>query len=196
MKKLRCWAGLIVLVFLGASSPALFATESTGDILNAIDLAGQSMDVTEMDEILGGLPRACHDPKYDPIENACLNNKGQVYVDGVNDCDIWVETVLKQAGVDISSSWGKASSTSVSGHAKKLSGKLSNKAPEGWSVEFIDGSHVALVRVNEDGSADLFHQGTNRETRTTQKWKGSRGYNYKKASSAYWGDESRKFWDF
>ena len=196
MKK-SCWRVVFAfLVLLGASTELAFATESSDGILTAIDLEGKIMDAIEMEEILGGLPRACHDPNYDPIENACLNNKGQVYQPGENDCDIWVETVLKQAGIDISNSWGNASSNGVSGHVKKLLGQLSNQAPQGWSVEIIDGSHVALVRVNNDGSADLYHQGYNRASSTTEEWEGSRGYNYNNASSVRWGKRSSQFWDF
>ena len=133
---------------------------------------------------------------YDPIGDKCLNNKGQAYENGINDCDIWVEKVLGLAGIDISGLWGPASSTDVAGHVRILSEQLLSQAPAGWSIEIIDGSHVALVKVNGDGSADLYHQGNNRGTPTTEWWQGSRGYHYENAGSAYWGDSAPRFWGF
>jgi hypothetical protein len=112
----------------------------------------------------------------------------------VNDCDIWVENVLKMACVDISGIWGKACDTTVRGHEAILLDRLVDVAPLGWSIEIIDGSHVALIRVNVDGSADLYHQGFNKATKTTEKWSGSRGYHYEDARSAYWGGTKPRFW--
>ncbi|MFZ3110663.1 MAG: hypothetical protein WA234_08280 [Rectinemataceae bacterium] len=197
MKNLRCWAVLLVFVAFGTATQTAFATESPELIASAIELEGFLLDDTAMEEIEGGLPRACHDPNYDKYFNSCMNNKGQDYKDAKNDCDIWAEKVLKDAGNDISIQWDPATTTSVAGHMKKLGGKLLDEAPLGWSIEFIDNNHVALVRRNNDGSADLFHQGYNSATPTTEAWVGSRGYHYKNATSARWGKKhSPKFWDF
>lgn len=158
-------------------------------------LAGMALSEEEMGAVEGGLPRCCHDANYDPIEDKCLNNKGQEYERGENDCDIWVENVLSEAGYDIASRWGSAKSTSVDGHMKILAGQLIDEAPAGWSIEFIDRDHVALIRVNDNGSADVFHQGKNMATEVSEEWKGSRGYHYIKARAHSWG-KSRKYWDF
>ena len=160
----------------------------------AIELEGRPLAEVEMEEVTGGLPRCCDDLDYDPIEDKCLNNKGQPYEANGNDCDIWVENVLKQACIDISGIWGAASRTTVGGHEAILVDRLVSIAPAGWSIEIIDGSHVALIRVNTDGSADIFHQGHNRATDTMEAWDGSRGYHYESARSAYWGDTAPRFW--
>ncbi len=195
MEKKFCCVLLIAVFFFGLSGLEVSAEDLTGELTAVIDLDGLPLGTLEMNEIFGGLPRCCHDPEYDPIEDKCLNNKGQRYKEGVNDCDIWVETVLKQAGTDISNQWGSASSTSVAGHVKILSDQLLDQPPLGWSIEIIDDGHVALVRVKADGSADLYHQGLNRRTPTTEKWEGSRGYQYRNSRNACWGNRSR-FWDF
>lgn len=158
-------------------------------------LAGMPLNEAEMGAVEGGLPRCCHDAEYDPIEDKCLNNKGQVYERGENDCDIWVENVLSEAGYDIASRWGSAKTTSVDGHMKILADQLTDEAPKGWSIEFIDREHVTLVRVNDDGSAEVYHQGINAKTAELKEWKGSRGYHYVKSSMHKWGS-NRKYWDF
>lgn len=191
MKKLFLVGLMIVLAICGVS--ALEGGERGADA--EFLLAGMPLGEAEMDAAEGGLPRCCHDAEYDPIEDKCLNNKGQEYERGGNDCDIWVENVLSEAGYDIASRWGSAKSTSVDGHMKILAGQLIDKAPAGWSIEFIDRDHVALIRVNGDGSADVFHQGYNYKTPTTKAWDGSRGYHYSEVKAHAWG-ERRAYWDF
>lgn len=194
--KRRLYSFFVILLFVfGGSGQAVSALELTGDILRVIDLEGLTLGTSEMDGILGGLPRCCHDSNYDPIEDKCLNNKGQKYVEGINDCDIWVETVLRQAGIDISAQWGSAKDTRIKGHQKLLSMKLQNSAPLGWSIQIIDEAHIALIRINKDGSADVYHQGYNEKTDVTEPWEGSRGYHYKNYKSAFWGKD-RSFWAF
>jgi hypothetical protein len=183
----------ILAISMLAASGAAAQNGGSGGI--KIELDGQPLALMEMEEATGGLPRCCRDLDYDPIEDKCLNNKGQEYEKGTNDCDIWIEKVLRQAGIEISSKWGPAFSTDVKGHVQILSGQLLKEAPQGWSIEIIDGSHVALIRVNANGSADLYHQGLNGRTSTTEKWEGSRGYHYENVSTACWGDSPR-FWGF
>jgi hypothetical protein len=158
-------------------------------------LSGMPLNEAEMDSVEGGLPRCCHDAEYDPIEDKCLNNKGQKYLKGENDCDIWVENVLSEAGYDIANRWGSARTTSVDGHMRILAAQLMENAPKGWSIEFIDRDHVTLIRVNSDGSADVYHQGYNYKTPTTEAWDGSRGYHYVDTNLHTWG-ERRRYWDF
>ena len=189
MKTLFAILALTLLVVTGIG-----AQEAAGTVVD-IELDGRQLALAEMEEATGGLPRCCDDLNYDPIEDKCLNNIGQNYEGGSNDCDLWIENVLGQACINISAAWGPAFTTSVQGHIQVLSGQLSDYAPQGWSIEFIDGSHVALIRVNADGSADLYHQGLNAKTPTTISWEGSRGYHYSDARSACWGDEPR-FWSF
>lgn len=194
MKKLVYSAILVLLVFLGRPAWAASATEADNPAM-FLELEGESLSQAEMEDILGGLPRCCHLSNYDNIEDKCLNNKGQVYEKSINDCDIWLENVLLQGGIDISAIWGAAKSTSVSRHSELLRGKLSTTAPLGWSIEIIDNSHVALVRINKDGSADLFHQGYNAGTNPTNGWEGSKGYHYSDSKKVNWGN-SRRFWKF
>ena len=156
MKKLLAVFMLFVLVALTVAAQEMNAS------IFLIDIEGVPLQLSELADTLGGLPRCCHDLDYDPIEDKCLNNKGQKYIDGVNDCDTWVEKVLSQAGIDISSRWGNAKITTVSGHVSILAEQLKGKMPDGWNIEIIDTNHVALTRVNKDGSADVYHQGKNR----------------------------------
>ncbi len=194
MKKLVYGTILVVLVFL--SRPAWAASATEADIPAIFfQLDGESLSQADMEDILGGLPRCCHLSNYDNIEDKCLNNTGQLYEPSINDCDIWIENVLKKGGIDISRRWGSASNTSVKGHVEKLRGQLVDRAPIGWSIEIIDNIHVALIRVNSDGSADVFHQGYNASTPTSEEWNGSRGRHYTNAASAQWG-KSRKYWKF
>ena len=191
MKKLFL-AGLIAALAI-CGVPALEGGARGGNA--EFLLAGMPLSEAEMGAVEGGLPRCCHDVEYDPIEDKCLNNKGQKYERGVNDCDIWVEKILRDAGVDIASRWGRAKATSVKEHMKILAGKLIDKAPKGWSIEFVDNDHVALIRVNDDGSADVYHQGFNYKTPTTVAWEGSRGYHYSQVEAHTWGDR-RMYWNF
>lgn len=190
MKKIFYGLMLMLVIFLGHEGAAAATMDEP---MPFFGLEGQSLTEAEMEGIVGGLPRMCHHPRYDAIEDKCLNNKGQDYDAGTNDCDIWAESNLNQAGYDIASKWGPAKTTSVKGHMEKLKGELTDTAPLGWSIEFIDNSHVALVRVNDDGSADLFHQGFNKATKTTEEWQGSRGYHYENSEGANWG-KRRSFW--
>lgn len=192
MKKLVYGLILMMVVALCHDGVAAAALNDSAPFLG---LDGVFLTAAEMEGIVGGLPRCCHHPRYDAIEDKCLNNKGQKYNGGVNDCDIWAENNLREAGIDIASKWGPAKTTSVRGHMEKLKGELTATAPLGWSIEFIDNTHVALVRVNEDGSADLYHQGYNAVTPYSEAWEGSRGYHYRNSRSAYWGDTPR-FWKF
>jgi hypothetical protein len=192
MKKLLY--GLILMLLVALGRPGVYAT-TLDDSTPFGGLEGKSLTETEMEGIVGGLPRCCHHPRYDAIEDKCLNNKGQGYDEGINDCDIWAENNLYQAGHNIATKWGSAKTTSVKGHMEKLKGQLTDTAPLGWSIEFINNSHVALVRVNDDGSAYLFHQGYNAATSSSEAWEGARGYHYSNSRSAYWGDNP-KFWKF
>jgi hypothetical protein len=185
---------LVAFAFLAVTLCGAFAAGVSGDRVD-FGLPGVPLELSEMEETVGGLPRCCHDLDYDPIEDKCLNNKGQEYVPGKNDCDTWIEKVLSQAGIDISPRWGNARATSVGRHVRILDGKLSDKAPLGWSIQIIDNEHVTLMRVNKDGSADVYHQGFNHSTPTSEPWEGSRGYHYDNARDGYWGDR-REFWDF
>jgi len=191
MKKLFLVGLMAALAICGVS--ALEGGERRGD--SDFLLAGMPLNEAEMDAAEGGLPRCCHDAEYDPIEDKCLNNKGQKYVKGDNDCDIWVENVLSEAGYNIASRWGSAKTTSVAEHMRILAGQLLDEAPKGWSIEFVDRDHVALIRVNDDGSAEVYHQGYNYKTPTTEAWDGSRGYHYSEVKDHSWGDR-RAYWDF
>jgi hypothetical protein len=192
MKKLVYGLILVLVIVLGREGAAAATLDDSAPFFG---LEGESLTASEMEDIVGGLPRLCHNPCYDAIEDKCLNNKGQNYLGGVNDCDIWAESNLKLAGFEIDKKWGSARSKSVKQHMATLKDQLSDTAPLGWSIEFINYSHVALVRVNQDGSADLFHQGYNAATPYSEAWEGSRGYHYQNSRSAYWG-ENPKFWKF
>lgn len=104
----------------------------------------------------------------DRVNTAILNNLSKEknpYIAGKNDCDIWTENVLKQAGFDISGIWGQASTMTVAEHEKKLAGKTTDVASSGWSVVLMTDSdkystnHCGIVNVSKDGSV-MFYQNT------------------------------------
>ncbi len=198
MKNLRCWAVAVAFLAFGAAVQTAFATEPTAVLTSSIELEGLLLDDTAMEAIEGGLPRACHHPEYDKLDNSCLNNKGQKYIDGVNDCDIWLEETVENAGYNIRNRWGPAKDTKVKGHEKILANELTDTPPKGWSIEFIsygpENGHVALVNLKDDGSADVYHQGSYINSSGVETWE-SHGIHYPNIKSHRWG-ESRKYWDF
>jgi hypothetical protein len=65
---------------------------------------------------------------------------------------------LDDAGYDISSIWGDASTTNCDGHEIALEGKTTNTASTGWSVVIMSDSttgaeaHTGLIKVSSSGS--------------------------------------------
>lgn len=90
-------------------------------------------------------------------------NMGKEYVFGTWDCDIFVETVLKSCGNNISKLWGSAASNNVQTHADKLSKYTTSKPEKGWSIVMMTKSdkysvdHCGLAYVNKDGSVDFYN---------------------------------------
>lgn len=184
MKKLVYGTILVVLVFL--SRPAWAASATEADIPAIFfQLDGESLSQADMEDILGGLPRCCHLSNYDNIEDKCLNNKGQSYLAGENDCDIWIENVLNQGGIDIASRWGSAKNTSIRDHRQRIVKQLRKTQPKGWSIMIIDASHAALTKLNDDGSIDIYHQGQNLNSDGSTTWE-SRGHHYNNKNEMGW----------
>lgn len=94
-----------------------------------------------------------------------LDKSTNKYVFGKNDCDIWTEKVLKDAGFDISSQWGKAEYCSVADHEKVLANKTTDVASVGWSVVLMTDSskyttdHCGIIKVENNGTVS-FYQNT------------------------------------
>ena len=185
--------GLILMLLVVLGRPGLYAA-ALDDSSPFLGLEGQSLSEAEMEDIVGGLPRCCHHPRYDAIEDGCLNNKGQKYDEGYNDCDIWIENVLMEKGINIASKWGSAKSTSVRNHRERVKNQLSTTQPEGWSIMIIDESHVAITRLNPNGSIDIFHQGRNRGSDNKEVWE-ARGYSYSNRNQMKW-DGKIEYWAF
>lgn len=94
---------------------------------------------------------------------AISDSSTKTYNFGTWDCDIFVESVLKECGKDISKIWGDAKNTDIQGHADNLSNLTTSKPKEGWSVVMMTKSdkysvnHCGLAYVNSDGSVDFYN---------------------------------------
>jgi hypothetical protein len=112
------------------------------------------------------------------LRRAAEDNLGQEYKRGENDCDIWIERVLIQAGIDPREFFaGPASGKSVEEHiaaavergvipVEKLAPNID--LPEGVYVVFMGASarglreHAGLLFVNRDGTVNLYHSSSDR----------------------------------
>ena len=97
----------------------------------------------------------------DKMKAAIENHLDEKYVSDVNDCDVWLQKVEKEAHPDstLSSTWGDAKTTNAAGHAKNLGEKLTDSPELGTSIalQYRNGKaiHAFLVAKNPDGSYDL-----------------------------------------
>jgi len=110
---------------------------------------------------------------YELILISVTQKLGQEYIPGINDCDIWVEDVFFYAGINLSSRWGPARSTTVSGHTGRIADELSPIPDMEWNVFFQGYNHTGIIKVNMNGSVDIFHNGWNPD----EIWE-SRTYHY------------------
>lgn len=177
-----------------AIAPAAAAREAAAGLAAVVELEGLPLAAAELEETIGGLPRCCSNLNYDSLEDKCQNNKGQRYKKGKNDCDIWVEKRCRDAGEDISDRWGPAADTEVKDHARILKDELQDSPAKGWNIVIIDDEHIALMRYNANGSADVYHQGKNKNADSTITEE-SRGYYYNSVNDFRWGN-NRKYWKF
>jgi RHS repeat-associated protein len=95
------------------------------------------------------------------VEVAVNNNLNQTYEYGVNDCDIWVETVLEESGVAMPDSWSSATSTNVATHIQEMQNDLQDAPAQGTNIVFQGNTHILIIGVNTDGTVDVAHQGWN-----------------------------------
>ena len=100
---------------------------------------------------------------------AVYNNLNEDYISGTNDCDAWLESVVKEADSSstLSDDWGSAASTNAAGHKSKLKekGSLKSILTLGSNVAIQKGKHVMLVSLNPDGSVDVAHNTSNPENK-------------------------------
>ncbi len=83
------------------------------------------------------------------IEKAVNNHLDEEYVRGTNDCDIWVEKVLKEAGVDLPEEWKDAKDTTVEKHREDMKYILTDKPSAGTNIGLSDEGHAILLHLNE-----------------------------------------------
>jgi hypothetical protein len=108
------------------------------------------------------------------VEKALNDGRlGNAYISKMNDCDMWLEKVMKVAmpRFDLPGLWGKAKDTTAEGHRQKLAGKLQDRPELGTNIAFQidkDGRaiHAFLVGVNPDGSIDMAQCSSNPEILT------------------------------
>ncbi len=102
------------------------------------------------------------------------NNLGQAYVPGKNDCDAWVENVVKEAdsSSNLSSTWGTSGQNTAEDHKTKLKDKglLNPKLKLGTNVAIQSGIkgavHAMLVSLNPDGTVDVAQNTKNPEDKS------------------------------
>jgi RHS repeat-associated protein len=85
---------------------------------------------------------------------AVERNNNQQYNKG-NDCDIWVEKVLKEAGVPLPENWSPAAGSDVEKHIAEMKDDLQNTLSPGLNLVFHNNDHVMLVYLNDSGKVDL-----------------------------------------
>ncbi|MDR2449834.1 MAG: hypothetical protein LBD52_07745 [Prevotellaceae bacterium] len=126
------------------------------------------------------------------LEVVIDNNLGQDYVTGVNDCDIWVETVLNEAGIGMPDSWSSAASTTVATHMQEMQDSLQDAPNQGTNIVFQGSTHVLIIGLNEDGTVDVAHQGWNSSSDSNgNNWYSKKSqYNSLAAFEAAWGSNS------
>ena len=97
----------------------------------------------------------------DKMKVAIENHLDEKYVSDVNDCDIWVQKVEKEAHPNsiLSTIWGDAKTTNAAGHAKNLDESLNDFPELGTNIALQykndKAIHAFLVAKNPDGSYDL-----------------------------------------
>ncbi|MBN2736018.1 MAG: DUF4157 domain-containing protein [Spirochaetales bacterium] len=104
----------------------------------------------------------------------------------VNNCDIWLETILMEANVVLPKNWKPAITTNVDTHIKNLSKELLKVPAIGWNIVLMQDSegslsyanaktqgkhnddkvvkadsHAALIRKNDNGTIEMFQMGGN-----------------------------------
>lgn len=95
------------------------------------------------------------------LKKSIAKYQNDPYIFGKYDCDIWVEKVLKENGVDISV-WGSASSNDVAAHEKNLNGKTTDTPTGTWNVVLMTDSdvftvnHALLMESHSDGSVTVY----------------------------------------
>jgi RHS repeat-associated protein len=100
-------------------------------------------------------------PTNELIFISIMQKLGEEYISGVNDCDIWIEDAFSNAGINLSDLWGPSQSTSIDTHMKIIANELSKIPAETWDVFFQNRDHAGIIRINNDGSIDVFHNGRN-----------------------------------
>jgi len=123
------------------------------------------------------------------INNSINIHSNESYIYGKDDCDIWVENVLKDAGIDISYLWGSAECNDVDQHEKKLEGKKTNVPQTGFSVVLMTDhkptnnfiSHTGILELHSDGSCTLYQHSRSSELKenysSIQQFQNTYGYN-------------------
>ncbi|AEJ20317.1 hypothetical protein [Gracilinema caldarium] len=123
------------------------------------------------------------------INDSINSHSNEQYIYGKNDCDIWVEKVLKDAGIDISYIWGSAISNDVDQHEKMLEGKTANVPQTGFSVVLMTDhkptnnfiSHTGILELHSDGSCTLYQHSRSSELKedypSIQQFQNTYGYN-------------------
>jgi len=95
------------------------------------------------------------------IEEHIKENLRQDYKSGKNDCDIWVEERLDEAGIAKPDRWQPAISTTVAAHIKDLRDSLKETPDRGTNIVFHGGNHAMLLGLNEGGDVNIAHQSSN-----------------------------------
>jgi len=144
-------------------------TYCASDPINFVDLWGLSYldglsetmkQITNNESTLYGMPQNVKTTlAIATVKRSADNNLGQVYEVGINDCDIWTESVLSEVGDNVTNSWLSAKDNNVKTHMSELSSKLSDEPVSGVNLVFQNEDHVGIAIVNIDNSFTLYHQG-------------------------------------
>jgi hypothetical protein len=86
---------------------------------------------------------------------------GEQYERGINDCDIWVESVLNQANIALPANWTPAATTTVGQHVNNLRSELQSQPSPGANLVFHNNNHVMIGYLNADNTFDIAHNTSN-----------------------------------
>jgi hypothetical protein len=101
----------------------------------------------------------------DVLQAVLERHKDETYVSGINDCDIWVEKVVKEAGISLPETWSPAANTTVAMHVKNMENERQNSPSPGANIIFHNNNHALIGYLNDNGTFDVAHNTSNPDNR-------------------------------
>jgi hypothetical protein len=100
------------------------------------------------------------------LKKAVDSHANEVYKKGENDCDIWVEKVLNEAGKILPNNWSPAADTKAPLQIENLKNEIKNHLSLGANIAFHNNNHAMVVYINTDNTVNVAHITSNPNTLT------------------------------